>query len=95
MDNKTVVSISTILNFKMVFSQLQPELPEKISQALTGHPAKPKTIQEKIDDLTEAYEEKFEKLKMFYTEGLNKTDGWNKYSTINIKYKNQVVCTKK
>lgn len=41
------------------------------------------------------FEEKFEKLKLFYTEGLNKTDGWNKYSTINIKYKNQVVCTKK
>jgi len=41
------------------------------------------------------FEEKFEKLKLFYTEGLNKTDGWNKYSTVNIKYKNQVVCTKK
>ncbi len=40
-------------------------------------------------------EEKFRKLKLFYTEGLNKTDGWNKYSIINIKYKNQVVCTKK
>ncbi len=40
-------------------------------------------------------EEKFNKLKLFYTEGLNKTDSWNKYSTINIKYKNQVVCTKK
>jgi cell division protein FtsQ len=41
------------------------------------------------------FEEKFQKLKLFYTEGLNKTDGWNKYSIINIKYKNQVVCTKK
>lgn len=40
-------------------------------------------------------DEKFNRLKKFYTEGLNKTDGWNKYSTINIKYKNQVVCTKK
>lgn len=40
-------------------------------------------------------EEKFNKLKLFYTEGLNKTNSWNKYSTINIKYKNQVVCTKK
>ncbi len=39
--------------------------------------------------------EKFDKLKLFYTEGLNKTDGWHKYATINIKYKNQVVCTKK
>lgn len=40
-------------------------------------------------------EEKFNNLKVFYTEGLNKTNGWNKYSVINIKYKNQVVCTKK
>ena len=39
--------------------------------------------------------EKFNKLKLFYTQGLNKTDGWNKYSAINLKYKNLVVCTKK
>jgi cell division protein FtsQ len=39
-------------------------------------------------------EEKLNKLKIFYKEGLNKTDSWNKYSIINIKYKNQVVCTK-
>lgn len=39
--------------------------------------------------------EKFEKLKVFYREGLNKTDNWNRYSIINLKYKNQVVCTKK
>ena len=40
-------------------------------------------------------EEKFTNLKVFYTEGLNRTNGWNKYAVINIKYKNQVVCTKK
>lgn len=39
-------------------------------------------------------DEKFEKLLLFYKEGLNKT-GWNKYSMINLKYKDQVVCTKK
>lgn len=39
--------------------------------------------------------EKFNKLKLFYTQGLNKSDGWAKYSTINLKYKNLVVCTKK
>jgi len=43
----------------------------------------------------EDIKEKFEKLKIFYKEGLNKTDNWNKYSTISLKYKNQVVCTKK
>lgn len=38
--------------------------------------------------------EKFEKLKIFYIEGLQKT-GWNAYETINLKFKDQVVCTKK
>jgi cell division protein FtsQ len=38
---------------------------------------------------------KFEKLKIFYTEGMNSSNGWDKYSVINLKYKNQVVCTKK
>lgn len=39
--------------------------------------------------------EKFNKLKTFYKDGLNSIDAWNKYSIINLKYKNQVVCTKK
>ena len=42
------------------------------------------------DDLSH----KLNKLKLFYLEGLNKTDSWNKYSSINLKYKNIVVCTK-
>lgn len=37
---------------------------------------------------------KFKKLKVFYEEGLNKMD-WNAYSILNLKFKNQVVCTKK
>jgi cell division protein FtsQ len=43
------------------------------------------------DDL----ELKLNKLRLFYSEGLNKTNSWNKYSTINLKFKNLVVCTKK
>jgi cell division protein FtsQ len=39
--------------------------------------------------------EKLNKLRIFYSEGLSKSDGWNKYSVINLKYKNLVVCTKK
>lgn len=38
-------------------------------------------------------EEKFLKLQQFYTLGLEKI-GWNKYNIINIKFKNQVVCSK-
>lgn len=39
-------------------------------------------------------EEKFNRLKVFYKKGLNKT-GWNEYSVINLKYANQVVCKKR
>lgn len=38
-------------------------------------------------------EEKFDKLMIFYNQGLSKT-GWNEYSTINLKFKDQIICTK-
>jgi len=38
-------------------------------------------------------EDKFERLFVFYRMGLSKT-GWSKYNVINIKFKNQVVCSK-
>jgi len=44
---------------------------------------------------TKDLDQKFNKLKLFYTQGLNKADAWKKYSVINLKYKNLVVCTKK
>jgi len=42
----------------------------------------------------ENYKENLDKLRLFYDKGLSKV-GWNKYSVINLKYDNQVVCTKK
>jgi cell division protein FtsQ len=44
---------------------------------------------------TTAMEEKFKKLLTFYREGLNTTGWWDRYSTINLKFRNQIVCTKK
>jgi cell division protein FtsQ len=38
-------------------------------------------------------EDKFERLFVFYRMGLSKT-GWRRYNIINIKFKNQVVCSK-
>jgi cell division protein FtsQ len=43
---------------------------------------------------TDNYREKLRNLKAVYLKGFSKT-GWDKYKTINLKYKNQVVCTKK
>ena len=40
-------------------------------------------------------EEKFNKLKVFYKEGLRNTGDWNAYSSVSLKYKNQIVCTKR
>jgi cell division protein FtsQ len=42
---------------------------------------------------SENIEDKLLRLKIFYNEGLKKA-GWNTYKTINVKYKDQVVCTK-
>ena len=39
-------------------------------------------------------EQKFEKLLLFYNKGMP-VKGWGKYASINLKYDNQVVCTKK
>lgn len=39
-------------------------------------------------------EGKFKKLKVFYQEGLSKA-GWEQYDTINVKIKNQIICSKR
>jgi len=38
--------------------------------------------------------EKFKKLLVFYHQGINNA-GWNTYKSINLKFENQVVCSKK
>lgn len=40
------------------------------------------------------FEEKLERLRLFYEQAIPKV-GWEKYSIINLKYKNQIVCTKR
>ncbi len=53
----------------------------------------------KIDDHTILFgdttqmEGKFNKLKVFYEEGLN-TKGWNAYRTVDLRFKNQIICKK-
>jgi len=42
----------------------------------------------------EDFEEKMNNLRLFYEQAIPKI-GWDKYEIINLKYKNQIVCTKK
>lgn len=44
----------------------------------------------KIDN----FEQKLENLQCLYEQALSKV-GWNKYDTINLKYNNQVICSKR
>ena len=46
-----------------------------------------------LGELT-AYEEKLDNLRCLYEQALSEC-GWNKYHTINLKYKDQVVCTRR
>ena len=39
-------------------------------------------------------EEKFQNLRLFYEQAI-RLKGWNSYTDINLKFKNQIVCTKK
>lgn len=44
----------------------------------------------KVDD----FETKLDNLKLFYEQALH-DKGWNRYSKINLKFKNQIICTRK
>lgn len=51
---------------------------------------KQKIIFGKYEDV----EDKFNRLELFYAEGMSR-EGWQKYKTINLKYRKQVVCEKR
>jgi cell division protein FtsQ len=42
----------------------------------------------------ENIDDKFNRLRLFYKQGLNNI-GWGKYALVNLKYDNQIVCTRK
>ena len=43
---------------------------------------------------TSRLSDKLSRMQIFYTEGLGKA-GWNQYKTINLKFNNQVICTRR
>lgn len=44
---------------------------------------------------TSDMKQKFDKLFVLYKDGFNHNEKWNEYATINLKYKHQIICTKK
>lgn len=51
------------------------------------------TQQKRIDEVTAYTNEKLDRLEKFYIYGLKET-GWNKYETIDVQFRNQIICKK-
>lgn len=81
------ISSDSLLNALIEQASINNEREIELYPAVGGQ----KIIFGKAEDIAD----KFEKLKVFYTDGMNSSNSWEKYSVINLKYKNQVVCTKK
>ena len=87
-----IYDVCTYINSDSILSQLihqiniNPEKDLELFPAIGNHKI--------IFGNSQNINEKFNKLKLFYSQGLNKSDSWTKYSAINLKYKNIVVCTK-
>ncbi len=86
-----VLEMATKINADTLLSQLihqvyvNPEKELELFPAIGNH----RIIIGSVENL----DEKLNKLKVFYKQGLNKTNSWTKYSVVNLKYKNLVVCT--
>jgi cell division protein FtsQ len=73
--------------WKSLIAQIYIE--DKGEVTLIPKVGKQKILFGKVED----FEDKFGKLKILYEEGFSKT-GWNEYTSINLKYDNQVICSK-
>ncbi|MDI1356272.1 MAG: hypothetical protein PSX36_15250 [bacterium] len=87
LDVATEINADTLLSAMIHQVYVNKDKEMELFPVVGGH----KIIFGNAKDITE----KLNKLKLFYKEGLTKSDSWTKYTTINLKYKNLVVCTKK
>lgn len=86
-----VLEIATKINADTLLSQLIHQVYVSTEKELELFPAigNHRIVIGSVENL----DEKLNKLKVFYKQGLNKTNSWTKYSVINLKYRNLVVCT--
>lgn len=81
------IDADSFLRVQMVQLYLSPENGFELIPRIGDHKI--------IFGTAEGIEGKFRKLNLFYVYGLNKTGRWTEYQSIDLRYKNQVVCTKK
>ena len=88
---KDLLNMINYINDDEFFSKIISELEINSSKNIVIHPqfSKQKIIFGYPDDL----DEKFEKINLFYKK-IVPAKGWNTYRTVNVKFKNQIICDK-
>ena len=88
---KNLVDMIKYINDSEFFSKIISEFEINQNKNIIIHPqfSKQKIIFGYPDNL----EEKFEKVNIFYKK-IIPAKGWNTYKTVNVKFKNQIVCDK-
>ena len=88
---KDLLNMINYINEDEFFSKIISELEINSSKNIVIHPqfSKQKIIFGYPDDL----DEKFEKINLFYKK-IVPAKGWNTYRTVNVKFKNQIICDK-
>ncbi len=89
--SKDLIKMINFINRDDFFSKIISEIEIKSNKNIVIHPqfSKQKFIFGYPDNL----EEKFKKIMLFYN-NIAPTKGWNTYKTVNVKFRNQIICDK-
>jgi len=90
--SQDLIHMINFINGDDFFSKIISEIEIKRNKNIVIHPqfSKQKIIFGYPDDL----EEKFKKIMLFYN-NIAPTKGWNAYKTVNVKFRNQIICDKR
>ena len=89
--SKDLMKMINFINGDNFFSKIISEIEIKSNKNIVIHPQFSK--QKFIFGYPDKLEEKFKKIMLFYN-NIAPTKGWNTYKTVNVKFKNQIICDK-
>ena len=88
---KDLLEMINYINNDKFFSKIISEIEINSNKNIIIHPQFSK--QKIIFGYPDNFEDKFEKIILFYKK-IVPAKGWNTYRTVNVKFKNQIICDK-
>ena len=89
--SKDLMNMINFINGDDFLSKIISEIEIKSNKNIVIHPQLSK--QKFIFGYPDNLEEKFKKIMLFYN-NIAPTKGWNTYKTVNVKFRNQIICDK-